>query len=425
MALALGETFGFEERELVRLIARWLEIRLFKSRPEAVNELLEEMASSWKEEERCLSGDLRRQLWEAMDAVSGRKLRGVRPVPIGTAREGFQAAKTSSLNGAGSGTQEASRRKTAWRCGGMVAASLGVVAVVIFRPALSEDRNCLAADLEPAGQLAAGRRAGRNGERTVATASEVRDRLARLDATLDSHQLAPSAGRGKEEGPFVVDGGLATLQLQAAKQEYENAKAMWEFMKITRSLRRIALQIPRSPIGIREEATKAERRGGTSLGGGPYESQALIEINPAERDSLGVVAARSEFVCEMVRINSERTLGEVVDRLGLNRKWGTTKQQALVGLNEAVSVEAVAGTNMLKIKVRARGAEEAEMIAAAVANTHREQREREEQLRVQRILEALDVEVQVQEDLVEERRKVLQSIAKAGKSRTLGESGRD
>ncbi len=66
VALVLGEASDFEEADLNKLVEKWPEMRLLRTRLEAVNELLEEVAASpcddWK-----LSGGLREKLLSAME----------------------------------------------------------------------------------------------------------------------------------------------------------------------------------------------------------------------------------------------------------------------------------------------------------------------------------------------------------------------
>ncbi len=154
-----------------------------------------------------------------------------------------------------------------------------------------------------------------------------------------------------------------------------------------------------------------------------YESFARIEVKP--RGSLVSPLSRefSEtsgtmrmtpqfFATEFEKIKSRNALSRVVDRLDLTTKWGEDKENVLKILKNIVNTQNIRGTDLIEIRVRHTKPEDACEIAAEVARAYREYREDEETRAAQRALAELNNAVRKQEEIVEERRKVVENLVR-------------
>jgi Mg-chelatase subunit ChlD/tetratricopeptide (TPR) repeat protein len=151
-----------------------------------------------------------------------------------------------------------------------------------------------------------------------------------------------------------------------------------------------------------------------------YEAEAVIEIKPRERtiDPNGSVmrptpAMTAQFFgTEFEKIKSRNSLSKVIDNLDLTSKWNTDRETALKILKDSVETENIRGTDLIAIRARHPNEEDARDIAAEVTRAYKEYRtDLENKSQVMGINEIRKA-VRLQEDKVEERRKVLTTISR-------------
>jgi polysaccharide biosynthesis transport protein len=154
-----------------------------------------------------------------------------------------------------------------------------------------------------------------------------------------------------------------------------------------------------------------------------YESEATIEVKPrsAGMSPLGanfgeVSGARMMtpqfFGTEFEKIKSRNSLEKVVENLELTNRWNVDKESALGILKGIVGTNNIRGTDLISIRVRHTNKLDAKDIAEEVANSYKEYRKSIEKRDADSALTKLRKAVQTQEDKVEERRKVLSTIAR-------------
>ncbi|NNC90844.1 MAG: polysaccharide biosynthesis tyrosine autokinase [Akkermansiaceae bacterium] len=155
-----------------------------------------------------------------------------------------------------------------------------------------------------------------------------------------------------------------------------------------------------------------------------YQSIAVVQVNPSVQEVdpfggsmgqavTGAYMTRQFFATEFKVIVAEQTLKRVVDRLDLTSRWNQNPDSIVGTLKGIVSTEQVRGTDLIEIRVRHPSAQDARDIAEKVAEAYKERRTSMEMDRAHRALNALDTELRDQEDLVEEKRKVLDTIVQA------------
>ena len=155
-----------------------------------------------------------------------------------------------------------------------------------------------------------------------------------------------------------------------------------------------------------------------------YESVAVLQVLPSTQDldpfggRMGTSMAGSQmtrqfFATEFEIIVAEQTLTRVVDRLDLTSRWKQDSDSVVLILGRIVGTQQIRGTDLIEIRVRHAIADDARDIANKVAEAYQERRKFIEMDRAQTGLDALDEELRVQEDLVEEKRKVLDTIVQA------------
>jgi polysaccharide biosynthesis transport protein len=155
-----------------------------------------------------------------------------------------------------------------------------------------------------------------------------------------------------------------------------------------------------------------------------YESMAKIEVKPRAPAMLPLGAPLGEasggmarmspqfFLTEFEKIKSRNSLTKVVDNLDLVARWGVDKERALQKLLLIVNTQNMRGTDLITIRVRHPNREDARDIADEVASAYREYRAEIEGRDAENALHELRKAVQDQEDAVEEKRKVLNTIVR-------------
>ena len=113
-------------------------------------------------------------------------------------------------------------------------------------------------------------------------------------------------------------------------------------------------------------------------------------------------------------ITSRATLERVVERLDLAARWNLPPDHVVDLLTGLVTGERIPDTDLLTIRVRHTNAQDARDLAEAVAEAYAARRTERETDRAEQALQALDEELRKQEDVVEEKRKVLDIIVQGG-----------
>jgi capsular exopolysaccharide synthesis family protein len=152
-----------------------------------------------------------------------------------------------------------------------------------------------------------------------------------------------------------------------------------------------------------------------------FESFATIEVKPRERtiDPLGGMMSSSGptmtpqfFGTEFEKIKSRNSLSRVIVNLDLTSKWSTDPETALSILKGIVGTQNIRGTDLIQIRVRHTNKEDARDITAEVASSYKEYRNDLESKTQDRGVNEIRKAVRLQEDKVEERRKVLTTISR-------------
>jgi uncharacterized protein involved in exopolysaccharide biosynthesis/Mg-chelatase subunit ChlD/tetratricopeptide (TPR) repeat protein len=153
-----------------------------------------------------------------------------------------------------------------------------------------------------------------------------------------------------------------------------------------------------------------------------HKSEAIIEVRPRGTGMAPLGNSFSEsnegsltpqfFGTEFEKIKSRRNLEKVVDNLDLTDRWGVDKEQALKIVKDSVKTQNVRGTDLIEIDVRHNNKQDADDIAREVASSYQAYRAEIERRASERQLHELNKAVRDQEDKVEERRKVLSTIAR-------------
>ncbi len=152
-----------------------------------------------------------------------------------------------------------------------------------------------------------------------------------------------------------------------------------------------------------------------------FESFATIEVKPRERtiDPLGGMMSSSGptmtpqfFGTEFEKIKSRNSLSRVIVKLDLTSKWSTDPETVLSILKGIVGTENIRGTDLIQIRVRHTNKEDARDITAEVASSYKEYRNDLESKTQDRSVNEIKKAVRLQEDKVEERRKVLTTISR-------------
>ena len=167
-----------------------------------------------------------------------------------------------------------------------------------------------------------------------------------------------------------------------------------------------------------------------------YESKAVIEVKPrlpgfsplgAEMTDgqAGSQTTPQFFGTEFEKIKSRETLGKVVDKLDLTDRWHVDKETAIKNLSDSVKTENPKGTGLIEVRVKQANQQDAADITREVINSYKDYRSQLEEHDADRALMELNNAVRDQEDKVEDRRKVLASIAKTKQILKTDESNKE
>jgi succinoglycan biosynthesis transport protein ExoP len=152
-----------------------------------------------------------------------------------------------------------------------------------------------------------------------------------------------------------------------------------------------------------------------------YESVAVVQVNPRTPDmhvfggmyseSAGAALMTHQFFgTEFEVIKAQKTLMMASEALDLTTRWGVDRETSLSMLRGIVDTQNIRGTDLIRINVRHTNAEDARDVAIEVAKAYRDRRADLEDERAQEALDKLNKALREQEDRVEEKRKVLNTI---------------
>lgn len=153
-----------------------------------------------------------------------------------------------------------------------------------------------------------------------------------------------------------------------------------------------------------------------------YESVTMIQIHPLrmvsasgeQHESTMRLYKTDRFLeTEIEAMRSREALMRIVERLNLTNRWELDSEMAVLLLEDSVETHWVEGTDLVRIVVRHGHAAAAHAIAKSVVAAYRERRSELERDRAGTLLKFLESEVRLQEDLVEEKRKLLHTIVRA------------
>jgi len=205
-----------------------------------------------------------------------------------------------------------------------------------------------------------------------------------------------------------------------ARGDFEQAREMFDQMRIKYQGERIQLELPRNPIIIHEEASVVRKPSWYSIDR-RSESRAVVQVNPrtpdmqvfgghySETSGAGLMT-KQFFGTEFEVLKAQKTLEPVVEELRLDKKWGISKEQALRRLQDSVETKNVRGTDLIEIRAKDADPILSRDIASGVAKAYRDRRARLEEERAQQALDKLNNALREQEDRVEEKRKLLNTI---------------
>lgn len=118
--------------------------------------------------------------------------------------------------------------------------------------------------------------------------------------------------------------------------------------------------------------------------------------------------------CEIMQ--SEMNFQRVIERLNLTERWpnkAESMEDMMATLRGAVEVHRIEDTDLFRITVRLPNPQNARDVAHAIGIAYKERRESDHRKILKTHLEALQNEVRSQEDLVLEKRKLFETIARA------------
>ncbi len=151
-----------------------------------------------------------------------------------------------------------------------------------------------------------------------------------------------------------------------------------------------------------------------------YESSATIEVRPVAEGMEAplmtpdaAVGYTADLQTELTRIKGRKVLARVVDAMELPNRWAVSKAEAADLLDQLVSVEMIRGTDLAVVSCRFTDRRATREITNAVVEQYRGMREEEVGLLIGERVEVLEKEVWNQQDKVEERRKVLETVERA------------
>lgn len=157
-----------------------------------------------------------------------------------------------------------------------------------------------------------------------------------------------------------------------------------------------------------------------------YESKAVVQVRPktggslvlpgqADSGRLSLDNGQTFFPTEFEVIRAQKTLDTAIERLDLVGRWGSDVDSVRRTLRGIVDAQNIRGTSLIEIRVRYNDPKDAQAIAKAVSEAYRERRTKIQAEYAEEALDQLRRAVVAQEDVVEDKRKLLSQIIRQGK----------
>ncbi|MCW1924847.1 polysaccharide biosynthesis tyrosine autokinase [Luteolibacter arcticus] len=151
-----------------------------------------------------------------------------------------------------------------------------------------------------------------------------------------------------------------------------------------------------------------------------YESIAVVQVRPkgtgtqvipGMTDNRGQESSMATFLpTEFAVIKAQKTLDAAIENLDLVNRWNTDLESVRRTLKGIVDAQDIRGTSLIEIRVRYNDPKDAQKIAKEVAEAYRERRNKLQADNANQALDELRKAVIVQEDAVEDKRKLLSQI---------------
>lgn len=148
-----------------------------------------------------------------------------------------------------------------------------------------------------------------------------------------------------------------------------------------------------------------------------FESTSVVQVHPSMititptghsgQAALGTLMTQRYMENEFETITAPETLMEAAKELDLPGQWSEDMDQVVKTLRNIIKTTPRRGTDFIEITVRHSKPEEAKEIAEEISKAYVARRNREERERAEKALAALDDELTLQGDLVQEHRKEL------------------
>jgi len=151
-----------------------------------------------------------------------------------------------------------------------------------------------------------------------------------------------------------------------------------------------------------------------------YESKAVVQVKPKGAGKLLIAGVPDNssamdngstfFPTEFEVIKAQKTLDTAIDHLDLVNLWNSEQEAVRRTLRSIVDAQNIRGTSLIEIRVRYSDAKDAQAIAKAVSEAYRERRTKIQADYASQAMDQLRKAVVQQEDLVEDKRKLLSQI---------------
>jgi polysaccharide biosynthesis transport protein len=150
-----------------------------------------------------------------------------------------------------------------------------------------------------------------------------------------------------------------------------------------------------------------------------YESTAVVQVRPigtgtqvipGVTDNRQMENGATFFPTEFAVIKAQKTLDAAIENLDLVNRWNTDLETVRNTLKGIVDAQDIRGTSLIEIRVRYNDPKDAQKIAKEVAEAYRERRRKLQGDYANQTLDELRKAVIVQEDAVEDKRKLLSQI---------------
>ncbi len=157
-----------------------------------------------------------------------------------------------------------------------------------------------------------------------------------------------------------------------------------------------------------------------------YESKAVVQVRPKGGGGIVLQGMNNDhrtalengttfYPTEFEVIKAQKTLDTAIERLDLVNLWNSEPEAVRRTLRSIVDAQNIRGTSLIEIRVRYSDAKDAQAIAKSVAEAYRERRTMIQAEYANQALDQLRRAVVNQEDLVEDKRKLLSQIIRQGK----------